>query len=150
MKKLLFGAGALLLASVAVPAAAQEWGGYSGYGRGNGYGDSYGRHYGYGDTSGRGYGYNYADVVRQHVRACRKHARIHERLSEERRELHGEGFDGGWDHRDVHDELGGAHDAYHDSHPGANNCSYWNRQYYNMLNRSRYGRYGRSYGYGGY
>lgn len=142
MKKLLLGAGALVLACAAVPAAAQEWGGYSGYGRDYGYGSGYGRDY--------GYGRNYYNVVRQHVRACRQHARFHQRLAEEHDQLHDEGFDNGWDHRDAHDELGDAHDAYHDSHGGVNNCSYWNRQYYNMLDGSRYGGYGRSYGYGGY
>jgi len=134
MKKLLLGAGALLLASTVVPAAAQEWGGYSGYGRGDGYGS--------------GYGSNYSDVVRQHVRACRQHSRFHDRLSEEHRELHDEGLGNSWDRRDTHDELGDVHDAYHDNHGGANNCSYWNRQYYEMLQGSRYRGYGRSYGYG--
>jgi hypothetical protein len=139
MKRLLFGAGALLLASTTVPAAAQEWGGYSGYGRSYGY----------------GYGGSYSEVVRQHVRACRQHARFHERLAEEHDQLHDEGFDNSWDHRDAHDELGDAHDAYHDGHGGSDNCSYWNRQYYDLLQGSRYrgwndGWYGRTSRYGGY
>jgi len=134
MKKLLLGVGALLLASTAAPAAANDWDGYSGYRNG----------------SGGGYGYNYIDVVRRHVRACRQHARFHARLGEEHRELHDEGIDYGWEHSDAHGTLGEAHEAYHDSHSGLRNCSYWNRQYYNMLQGTRYRGYGRSYGYDGY
>ena len=127
MKKLLLGVGALLMASAAVPASAHDWNGYSGY------------RYGYGG--------GYYDVVRQHVRACRQHERFHERLNEEHDQLHDDGVDNGWDHSDAHDALDDAHDRYHDTHGGAQNCGYWNQQYYNMIQGSRY-RGGNDRGYG--
>ena len=139
MRKLLIGLGALCMASVAVPAFAQGWGGYSGY--------NYGRGYGYG---------GYADTVRQHVRACRQHERFHERLAEEHAQEHDEGFYGRGDHADAHDALDEAHDEYHDERGGmTDNCGYWNRQYYRMFEGSSYPRpSGRSYkwsfGFSGY
>lgn len=121
MRKLLLGFGALCMASA--PALAQGWGGYY-----PGYGNSY------------GYG-GYADTVRQHVRACRQHERFHERLAEEHAQEHDEGFYGRDDHADAHDALDDAHDEYHDEHGGmAENCGYWNRQYYRMLNGYSYPR----------
>jgi hypothetical protein len=136
MRKLLLGMGVLFLASAAVPAFAQGWGGYSGYGYGRGY----------------GYGGEYADTVRRHVRACRQHERFHERLAEEHATEHDEGFDGRGDHSDAHDSLDDAHDEYHDERGGAvDHCGYWNRQYYRMLEGSSYPRsYGRSFGWSGY
>jgi hypothetical protein len=135
MRKFLLGIGALCLAGAAVPAFAQGWGGYSGYGYGRGYG--------------------YADTVRQHVRACRQHERFHERLAEEHAREHDEGFDYRGEHADDHDALDAAHDEYHDERGGmAENCGYWNRQYYRMLEGSSYPRsYGRSswsFGFSGY
>jgi len=132
MRKLLLGFGALCLASVAAPALAQGWDGYySGYGY-------------------RGYGYGgYADDVRRHARACARHERFHERLAEEHAEEHDEGFYGRGDHADAHDALDDAHDEYHDERGGmVDNCGYWNRQYYRMLNGYSYPR--RSYGYPGW
>ena len=127
MKKLLLGFGALCLAGMAAPAFAQGWGGYSGYG-------------------GYGYGGGYTDTVRQHVRACRQHERFHERLAEEHADEHDEGFYGRDDHSDAHDALDDAHDEYHDERGGmVENCGYWNRQYYRMLNG--YGDRWRGYGY---
>jgi len=139
MRKLLLGIGALCMASAAVPAFAQGWGGYSGYGYARGYG-SY------------GYGGGYADTVRRHVRACRQHERFHERLAEEHATEHDEGFYGRGDHSDAHDALDEAHDEYHDERGGAvENCGYWNRQYYRMLEGSSYPRrYGGWSGYGRY
>ena len=139
MKKLLLGIGVLCMASVAVPAFAQGWGGYSGYG--------YGRSYGYG---------GYASEVRQHVRACRQHERFHERLGEEHAGEHDEGFYGRGDHGDAHELLDDAHGEYHDERGGmADNCRYWNRQYHRMLESPSYGRgYRRppswSFGFSGY
>ena len=126
MRKILLGLGAVCMASVAVPAFAQGWGGYYGYGYGG-----------------------YADTIRQHVRACREHERFHERLAQEHAQEHYEGFDDGDDHADAHDALDEAHDAYHDERGGmADNCGYWNRQYYRMLEGYSYPRpYGRSYGW---
>ncbi|HKB96045.1 MAG TPA: hypothetical protein VKB94_04300 [Rhizomicrobium sp.] len=139
MRKLLLGIGALCMASAAVPAFAQGWGGYSGYGYGRGYG-SY------------GYGGGYADTVRRHVRACRQHERFHERLAEEHATEHDEGFYGRGEHSDAHDALDEAHDEYHDERGGAvENCGYWKRQYYRMLEGSSYPRsYGGWSGYGRY
>ena len=133
MRKILLGLGALCMASVAAPAFAQGWGGYSGYG-------------------GYGYGGGYADTVRQHVRACRQHERFHERLAEEHATEHDEGFGGHDDHADAHDALDDAHDEYHAQRGGAvENCGYWNRRYYRMLEGSSSPRgYGRSYGWSGY
>jgi len=133
MRKLLLGLGALCMTSVAVPALAQGWGGYDGYNYGRGY----------------GYGGGYGDSVRQQVRACRQHERFHERLGQEHALEHDEGFDGRGDHADAHDALGEAHDEYHDERGGmAENCGYWNRQYYRMLEGSSYPRrYGWSNGW---
>ena len=128
MRKLLLGVGALLMVGAAAPASAQSWGGNSGYGRSN------------------GYGYGYADTVQQHVRACRQHKRFHERLAEEHAEEHEDGFYGRDGHADAHDSLDDAHDEYHDERGGiVENCGYWNRQYYQMLDGYSYPRpYGRS------
>jgi hypothetical protein len=126
MRKLLLGFGALCLATVAAPAWAQGWGGYYGY-----------RDYGYGG--------NFADAVRQHVRACRQHERFHERLAQEHAIEHDQGFGDGDDHADAHDALNEAHDAYHDDHPDLANCGYWNSRYYRMLGGYDYPRH--SYGY---
>lgn len=131
MRKFLLSVGALFMIGAAVPASAQDWGGYSGY------------------------GYGYADTVRQHVRACRQHERFHERLGEEHAQEHEGGFYGRDDHTDAHDALDDAHDEYHDERGGmAENCGYWNRQYYRMLDgysypRS-YGPSGRSFYYRSY
>lgn len=121
MRKLLLslGIGALCTVGVVVPASAQSWGGYSGYGR----------------------GYGYTDTVRQHVRACRQHERFHDRLAEEHAQEHDDGYYGRDDHADAHDALDDAHDDYHDERGGmAENCGYWNRQYYRMLNGNPYPR----------
>ena len=130
-RKYLLGFGALCMASVAAPALAQGWGGYGDYNYGRGY-------YGYG---------GYADSVRQHARACRRHERFHERLAEEHAQEHDDGFYGRDDHADAHDELDEAHEEYHDEHGGLNNCGYWTRQYYRMLEGRSYPR---SYGWYGY
>lgn len=120
MRKLLLGIGALCMVGAAVPASAQDWGSYSGY------------------------GYGYANTVRQHVWACRQHERFHERLAEEHTQEHEDGFYGRDDHADAHDALGDAHDEYHDDRGGmAENCGYWNRRHYRMLNGNSYPR---SYG----
>lgn len=130
MRKLLLGVSALLMVGAAVPASAQDTAGYSGYGR------------------GYDYGYGYTDTVRQHVRACRQHERFHEHMAEEHAQEHEDGFYGRDDHADAHDALDDAHDEYHDERGGtAENCGYWNRQYYRMLNGNSYSR---SYGPSGW
>ncbi|MBL6938313.1 MAG: hypothetical protein ISS15_06915 [Alphaproteobacteria bacterium] len=127
MLKTLMGAGALLLTTAAVPAAAHDWDGY-GYGR---------------YDSGGGYYYN---VVRQHVQECRQHERFHEQLDALHGDAHDEGFDGRDEHDDLHDALDQAHGDYHADHPGLRNCGYWYSQYNNMTRGYRgywgYHRYG--------
>ena len=165
MYKALIGAGALLLATTAVPASAHD--GYDDgyYGNGydnndnsgydnngyynNGYNNGYGyNRYGYRDDRGDDY-----DTIRWHVRACRQHARFHEALNAVHDREHEQGFDSYDEHRDVHEALNEAHEEYHENHPGATNCAYWYSQYYNWNHRYGYDRPDRSYSYsygGGY
>jgi hypothetical protein len=162
MYKALIGAGALLLATAAVPASAHDGyddgyygNGYSNNGYNNNYNNGYNNNYNNGyDNNGYGYrgygGYDY-DTIRWHVRACRQHERFHQTLSNVHDQQHEQGLDDYGDHRDVHQALNEAHDEYHENHPGAQNCSYWYSQYYNY-NRGYYNRgygrpYYRSYGY---
>ena len=146
MYRVLLGAGALLLATSAVPAAAHDWdynGSYGGGSYGSGYygGGSY-----YGNRGYYGYGnQDYDDIVRQHVRACRQHARLHEALNDIHSQLHDEGFDDNGDHQVAHEALDDAHQQYHEDHPEAQNCGYWYSQY-RYLNRG----YDRPYGYWSY
>jgi hypothetical protein len=121
MNRFLIGFGALLLASTALPALAQ-------YTNGNGYG-------GYGGYRGG----NDLNVVRQHVKDCQQHQRLHQELAGAHAQEHAEGLANGADHHDAHDELADVHDQYHDEHGSADNCGYWtnrlteleNRRYYN-------------------
>jgi hypothetical protein len=148
MHKALIGAGALLLATAAVPASAHDWGDNNNYGNydnnygSNNYGNGYNSGYGYRDYN-RGPDY---DTIRWHVRACRQHERFHQTLNHVHEEEHEQGVEDS-DHRDVHQALNEAHQEYHDNHPGAENCGYWYSQYY----RWNHGGYGRSYyRYNGY
>ena len=102
MKKTLLIASALLLAT-ASSAFAQ---GYNPYYGGRAY---YGRQNAY------------TDYFRQ-LRACQRHERLHEELDAAHAEEHYQGMDGPGDHRDLHDALKDAHDAYHDDHPRADFC----------------------------
>jgi len=91
------------------------------------------------------------DYFRQ-LRACQRHERLHEELGAAHAEEHYQGMESRADHRDLHDALEDAHDAYHDDHPRADNCDGLARS--NPYGRnSGYGGYGygnaRGYGYGG-
>ena len=99
MRKLLIGAGALLLATAATSAFAQPY--YGGYGG-----------YGYGGPG------SYRAYVQQ-MRACQRHDRLHRELDAEHAQEHAEGLYGPGDHRDLHDTLEEAHEAYHEDHPNA-------------------------------
>jgi hypothetical protein len=162
MYKVLIGAGALLLATTAIPASANDWNGYaysngSGYGYGgsyNGYGNgygggggynSYGNGYGGNYYSHRNYGGGYYDIVRQHVRACQAHERLHEALGAAHDQAHDEGFDSSDEHSDVHEALGEAHEGYHENHPEVQHCDFWYSQY-DRMNHRYYRSYGGSYG----
>lgn len=130
MLKAMIGAGALLLATAAIPASAHDWDD-----QGYGYGGYYSHRY---------YGGDYYDIVREHVRACRAHARFHEELNAAHAEAHEEGFDDSDEHADTHDALNEAHGEYHEDHPEVQHCGYWYSQWYNM-NRGGYYRPYRSY-----
>ena len=101
----------------------------------------------------------YAEYVRQ-MRACQRHAREHAELGQAHADEHDEGFDSRGDHRDLHDELGEAHDAYHADHPRADFCNRYMSNPYRPRNgypQSGYGGYGYNgsgygynNGYGGY
>ena len=124
MNKMLIVAGTLILAAATNSAIAQPWRGHD-------------RGYGYYGGAG-----SYRDYVRQ-LRACQRHARVHEELDAEHAEEHDEGLEGPGDHRDLHDALGGAHEQYHEDHPRADICNA-------MGYGSRYGAptgYGYGYGY---
>jgi hypothetical protein len=129
MRKTLLIAGALLLAS-ASSAFAQ---GYNPYYGGRGY---YGRQNAY------------TDYFRQ-LRACQRHERLHEELDAEHADEHYQGMESRGDHRDLHDAIDEAHDAYHDDHPRADYCD-------GLARSNPYGRtggyqddgYGYGYGYG--
>ena len=126
MKKFAVIAGALLLASTASSAFAQ------GYYRTPGY---YGAPW-------RGYAAPWRgnlDYFRQ-LRACQRHEREHEALGAAHAEEHYEGLESRGDHRDLHDALEDAHDAYHAEHPRADFCD-------GLTGSYRYDN--RGYGYGG-
>ena len=129
MKKTLLIAGALLLASASASFAQ----GYNPYYGGRAY---------YGRQSA------YTDYFRQ-LRACQRHERLHEELDAAHAEEHSQGMESRADHRDLHDALEEAHDAYHDDHPRADNCDGLARYNpYRMSNPYRYGYQEGSYGYG--
>ena len=135
MYKALIGAGALLLATAAVPVSAQAWDGND-----NGYGyNNYDHRYGYRGYDG-GYDYN---TIRWHVRACQRHERYHEALNAAHEAEHDQRYGDYGEHRDVHQTLNEAHEEYHENHAGAHDCSYWFSQYYNQ-NRGYGGRCGDS------
>ena len=126
MKKTLLIVGALLLATSASSAFAQGYRPYYG-------GQSY---YGGSDYNG-----GYARQLREE----RRDARVHQELDALHADEHYQGLDSRGDHRDLHDSIEEAHDAYHYDHPGVG---------YSGSNPSRYGGYGYgnapSYGYGNY
>ena len=124
MKKLMVIAGALLLASTASSAFAQ------GYYRTPGY---------YGGPS-RGY----LNYYRQ-LRACQRHGRLHEELGAAHAEEHQEGLESPGDHRDLHDALEEAHEAYHADHPRADMCDGLTARY-GFGDRAYGSYYGGSYG----
>jgi len=135
MKKTLLIAGALLLAT-ASSAFAQ---GYNPY---------------YGGRADYGRQNAYTDYFRQ-LRACQRHERLHEELDAAHADEHGEGLQSRGDHRDLHDALEDAHDAYHDDHPRADVCDglarsnpYRGNPYGYGYQQGGYG-YAPSYGYGG-
>ena len=121
MKKSLLTAVALLLAS-ASSAFAQ---GYSPY---------------YGGQSYYGRSGSYGDYVRQQ-REERRHARVHQELDAVHADEHYQGLDSRADHRDLHDTVEDAHDAYHYDHPRAGAARS------NPYGYEGYG-YGNGYGYG--
>ena len=114
MKKTLLIAGALFLATSASSAFAQ---GYNSYGD-QGY---YGRQGSYGGQGYLGGQDSYGDYVRL-LRACQRHERLHEELGAVHADEHYQGLESRGDHRDLHDAIDEAHDAYHDDHPRADNC----------------------------
>jgi len=83
----------------------------------------------------------YAEYVRQ-MRACQRHAQEHRELGQVHADEHYEGMESWDDHRDLHDELEEAHDAYHADHPRADFCNRYMSRY-----RPAY-RSGYPYGYG--
>ena len=103
MKKVLLAAGALLLATTAVPASAHDWRYDNGYGYG--YGNSY-----------NGGTYDYYNRARQHLRECRAHRYVHQDLHDLHDQAHDNGFDDGQDHGDTHDALNAAHEQWHRDH----------------------------------
>jgi len=123
MKKTFLIAGALLLAS-ASSAFAQ---GYNPY---------------YGEQSYYGRSGSYGNYARQ-LREERRHARVHQELDAAHAYEHYQGLDSRADHRDLHDSIEEAHDAYHYDHPGVGGYDSYGYGSYG------YGGYGnRGYGYG--
>src|SRR6266446_3156435 len=128
MKKTLLIAGALLLAT-ASSAFAQ---GYSPY---------------YGGRANYGRQNAYTEYFRQ-LRACQRHERLHEELGAAHAEEHYQGMESRGDHRDLHDALEDAHDAYHDDHPRADFCDGLARSNPYRSNPYGYGYQNGGYGYG--
>src|SRR5215510_2854833 len=127
MKKTLLIAGAAALLAVSAPSAfAQSYYGGSPYFRA---------------PSG------YAEYVRQ-MRACQRHAREHQELGQVHAEEHYEGLESRGDHRDLHDDLDAAHDAYHADHPRADFCNRYYTQRYRPAYRYGYPQNGYGYNYG--
>ena len=98
----------------------------------------------------------YGEYVRQ-MRACQREARLHAELGQVHQDEHYQGLESRGDHRDLHDELEGAHDQYHYDNPRADLCNRYmqpNRyapRYGFGYSQDRYG--GNGYGgngYGGY
>jgi hypothetical protein len=125
MKKTLLIASAVLLATAGAASAQSYYGGY-GY---RGY---------YGSPS------SYGDYVRQ-MRTCQRHAQLHRELDAEHADEHDQGFYGPGDHRDLHEDLDEAHDAYHADHPSADFCNSYG---YDRPAPYRYRSYGYNNGYG--
>jgi len=63
-------------------------------------------------------------------------------------EEHSQGMESRADHRDLHDALEEAHDAYHDDHPRADSCDGLARSNPYRGNPNRYGYQEGGYGYG--
>jgi hypothetical protein len=140
MRNLFLGAGAMLLASTAVPAFAHEVNnnGYnSNYNNGynnNGYNNNGYNNNGYNNNGDSGYGDSNPDVIRQHVSECRQHQQFHQQLQNAHDQQHTEGYDNSQDHQDAHQALNEAHDQYHAENPGGHDCNYWYSQYNNLQN----------------
>ena len=148
MNKLLLAAGALLLATTAVPASAHDPNSdntysYNPYDNGsgsnrydNGHGSNqYGNGYGY----DRGYS-GYDSRNREQLRVCLKHQRVHQKLAALHDRTHDQSYYDGADHSNAHDYIDARHEQWHRDHPGADDCRYWQ----GLVNSGRGGYYDRS------